>query len=265
MTAEQTNAADRITRLRPLARDPDRYSVHVGRRRVATLAADEVQALRLEEGMAWDPSLAQRAQAAEARDQVRTQALRLLNRRALSEGELAERLRKRGHGDPAIEVVVQRLRDKGLLDDRAYGQALVRQIQAGRPAGRRLLQQKLRHRHLSADLIDALLDEADESTDAVADARRLADSYLAGASVQRCPVPVRRRRVLGLLQRRGFDLHATQEALRDHPALAPDDADDNGSPADPEAPGEAMAAARALVDKKLAAGSYRDCDAAARR
>lgn len=92
------------------------------------------------------------------------EALALLTRRDYSEAELADRLRRKGHGREAIETAVARCREMGYLDDEAYAHARAATLVERRPSGARALAQDLRRRGvartMSEQVVERVLDEA---------------------------------------------------------------------------------------------------------
>jgi len=202
-----------IAALKPLPSDPDLIAVRVGRRTAARLRREDVAELGLEVGTVWDAALAARVAPRAAALEARRAALRLVNRRALSSGELIDRLRRKGFDADVARAVATRLVEQRILDDESYGRSIIERERARRPAGRRLLRHKLIAKRLSAALIDRLLDEADGEVDDVAEARALAEKRLRSASLQRCDRPTRTRRLFAALARRGFDPETIRTAL----------------------------------------------------
>lgn len=82
-------------------------------------------------------------------------ALWLLGRQAYTSSELAERLRRRGLEPELRERVVARLRELGLLDDRAYAAAYVRRRRGER--GRHALRAELLRKGVAESLVEAAL------------------------------------------------------------------------------------------------------------
>jgi len=82
-------------------------------------------------------------------------ALWLLGRQAYTSSELAERLRRRGLEPERRERVVARLRELGLLDDRAYAAAYVRRRREER--GRHALRAELQRKGVAEPLVEAAL------------------------------------------------------------------------------------------------------------
>ncbi len=195
-------------------RDGRRVVVKVDGKATARLSIEQVAALGLAAGMAWDAALAGRVAEAAAYDKAMQDALRRLNRRAMSRGDLDRKLRQLEH-EPAIrQRVLERLAELSLLDDEAFGRALIRETTARRAAGPRLLGQKLRRKGLDRQLIDRLLAELREGqgADPAAGAIELARKRL--ASMQRLDAATRKRRLYGLLSRRGFEPPVIDTVMR---------------------------------------------------
>lgn len=208
------NAKPTITAFAAVRRDPRRARVKVGRQVVATLPWEQIAALGLKVGRLWDDELAARAAQAAAADAAYVKAMKILDRRAVSRRELARKLAQSGHASAAIEQAADRLARAGVLDDRAYGRAVLRDLCHGKAAGPRLMRARLMRKGLAGPLIDELVREADAGRDAVDEARALAQKKLRTASMQRLDPPARKRRLWGLLARRGFDAEVIEAALR---------------------------------------------------
>ncbi|MEX0654324.1 MAG: regulatory protein RecX [Phycisphaeraceae bacterium] len=200
-----------ITAIKPTQRDPARATVRVGRKVVATLPRQRIAELELTVGMAWTEALAARVAEAAVYDKALRQAMNRLARRGRSRHELDRKLRELGYEQGVRDRVLERLTELGFLDDEALGRALVREIQNRRPAGPHLLRQKLRHKGLDRALIDRLLAETREVQDQAGDAETLLRQRL--RAMARLDPATRKRRLYGLLTRRGFDVDAIQAAF----------------------------------------------------
>lgn len=138
-------------------------------------------------------------------------ALALLTGRALTAGELAERLRRRGYDAEAIEETSARLREYGYLDDRRTAAAWAESAARIRGLGPRRLREGLAKRRLQRDLVE----ETVESLFGAGDEARLALAVLgrwekAKGSVQGT---AGRRAAYAHLRRRGFSSAAARAAL----------------------------------------------------
>jgi regulatory protein len=204
-----------ITGIKATKRDATRLTVRVDGRVVATLPRAQIDLLGLQPGRPWDDDLIEQVERAVEMDKAHRQALSLLNRRAYSRMGLARKLRLKGYDAKLLDPILDRLTELGLLDDRAFGQAIVRELLRARPAGRRLIEAKLRQRGLDASLARELADEADEQSDPLEAARRLLQAR--APSLARLEQRTQRRRLWGLLARRGFDPDIISQAMNELP------------------------------------------------
>jgi len=208
-----TQANKKITAIKPTARHPHRAVICVNGKTVATLPYHTITQL----GLAIDQNLDEKALSAiqenATYEKAYQAALSRLNRVATSTRDLATRLRLKGYPQATITRVTDRLTELGLLDDKAYGEALIRTTVARKPAGARLLRATLQKRGLEAGVIDQLLEETAPNPDqAIDQAAELAKKKLATMSHQ-LPTPARRRRLWGLLARRGFTPDTIEPAV----------------------------------------------------
>lgn len=203
----------RITAIKTTKRNAIERKVFVDGKCVAALPLDVVVELDLMEGQACSDEMVDRICKAAGYAKAKREALKMLNRRALSCGELTERLKKKGYDGNAVEFVVAELNETGYLNDEAYGRVVIEQERRRKAAGRRLLQQKLYQKKLKRDVIDRLLDEADEERDVVNDALELARKRFETATMQGLEERAQKRRLWSLLQRRGFDYQTIEKVV----------------------------------------------------
>lgn len=194
-----------ITALKPTIKDPTRWSIKVGRKYVGTLPQAQIEELELVVGTPWTPALATRITHAATVDKIYRSATFRLARRMYATADLAKKLRMSKH-QPTPEVVnevIEKLLAKQLLDDEAYGRALIRDIQLRKPAGPRLLQTKLMQKGLDRKLIEQLIGETAADRDDFDAAMNMAQKKL--KTLSRLPVQKARQRLYGQLARRGFE------------------------------------------------------------
>lgn len=88
-------------------------------------------------------------------------ALQYVFRRPRSEKELRDYAWRKGWEPPMTERVMNRLRDKGYLDDAKFADAWVRHRAMGKPMSARRLRLELRQKGLAPELIEQALDKDD--------------------------------------------------------------------------------------------------------
>lgn len=158
----------------------------------------------------------ERLRALEAEDEAyraRDTALRLLGHRPRSRVEIRRALERRGSSGPTVDRTIAWLDERGYLDDRAFGEAFVRDRLRLRPRGTAALVAELRRKGVdegTARAAIAAVLEAEAMTESAL-ARRAAAEWarrnarlLRDASRDPERRRVARRRLYGHLSRRGF-------------------------------------------------------------
>lgn len=170
----------------------------------------------------------------DANVRVRDAALNLVSYRARTRRELDRRLREKGFAPERIAGCLDRLEERGLVDDAAVATAFVRDRLRHRPRGRTRLSSELRAKGVDAevaeDVIARVFDEEETSDVRLGHevaagwvARQSASLLTALASGERGPDHARaHRRLIGYLTRRGFRGEAMQAAVRRAIELAGD-------------------------------------------
>lgn len=216
-----------ITAIAPSRRNAQRAVVKVNGKPVVTLSMSLIGELGLSVDQPWDEPLATKVRDAADYDRAYRAATQRLNRRQLSITQLSQKLRQLGHAAIVIDRVIDRLGELGLLDDHALGQTIIQSIMSRKPSGPRFLRAKLRQRGLGADLVDRLIQETQaDSQTAVDQAIILARRKLKTMPANLDSI-VRRRRLWGLLARRGFDPDAIEQALLQLLRLTDSDEDEH--------------------------------------
>ncbi len=138
-------------------------------------------------------------------------ALKLLNYRSRSRKELIERLERKGFSPGQIRSTIQFLEHGGFLQDTIVARELCRYAVEKKHYGKRGIEHFLRSRGIEKDIIheqlSTLLPDIDYETAARFVKRRL-------QSLDRLPPHVMRRRLWGMLQRRGFSGEVIRAVMR---------------------------------------------------
>jgi len=220
----------RITGLEPQRRRTDRLNLFIDGEFHCAVAVEVALRYGLRSGETIEPATLEEVLRENLAWEVRDSALRLLAVRARSESELRARLLRKGYPRDAVEACIATLVERGLVDDRAFASAYVRDRVRLRPRGSRRLVQELRARGVAqAVAADAVAEALSEEEVVEADlALRLAKSWMrrtaprrvSGDVAQHHDPAVLRRRLYGYLARRGFDADVIRSAV-DH-VLPPD-------------------------------------------
>jgi len=137
--------------------------------------------------------------------QARALAYRYLSYRDRSERETAEHLRKKGLDKAIVQETLQYLKKAKFLDDRRFAEHWARTRAENKQFGKYRLRHELIGKGLSPDLID-------ETLDALFDTVREVDEKKL-RSMQDLDPDKKKRRLAGLLQRKGFSSHIIYQVL----------------------------------------------------
>ena len=125
-------------------------------------------------------------------------AARYLSYRPRSEFELRERLHQRGFDGDKVEAVLTKLKEQGLVDDRAFAQFWRDNRQSFSPRSQWLTKLELRRKGVAGDIIDQVVDVIDDKDSAYQAALSKA------RSLPLSDYQLFRHRLGGYLKRRGF-------------------------------------------------------------
>jgi regulatory protein len=138
---------------------------------------------------------------------AREKALRFLSYRPRSIDEVRRNLWRKEIDEAVIEKVVAYLRERELLDDRAFARYWVEQRETFKPRGRRALHQELRKKGVERQIIDDVLQSVNEREAAERAARKRARRW------SHLPYDTFRQKLGGYLQRRGFDYEIVRSTI----------------------------------------------------
>lgn len=148
---------------------------------------------------------------AEEVEEARQVALRFLGSRDRSEYEIRQKLQRRHCAPAVIDQVVDRLKAARLVDDETFARRWIEYRLSERPSGAPRYIQDLRRKGIAQATIEAVLaefgDEIGSRVSAVALLRRVEGRY------RGLEETTARRRMLGVLARRGFDPETTRSAV----------------------------------------------------
>ena len=200
----------RITAIEPQKRRPDRISLYLDGRFACGLSERVAQDAGLHIGKDLGPDDLAALLGDEETCRAFNAAYLLLSYRARSRAEIEKRLAQKGYPPSLVERVMDDLSASGLLDDSAFAEGWVRNRRQTKPRGKSLLRYELRQKGIPRETADSVL-EAIGAEEEVAGARAVAQRFL---EREKNADPVqRRRRAIGLLQRRGYGWETIREAL----------------------------------------------------
>lgn len=223
-----------IIRIRPLRPRGSKVEVHLDRGAPLQVMLEALERHRLAVGDSLPPDRRHHLLEDDAELSIREAALNLLSYRARTRSELRRRLRRKGFRPARIDVCLDRLEEKGLIDDASVAAAFVRDRLRHKPRGRSALSSELRSKGVSADVADRTIESVFEEaeTDDRRLARRVAEGWVARQPRETIRALVSddrpaertrsRRRLVGYLARRGFRGAALTEGIHRARELAKD-------------------------------------------
>jgi regulatory protein len=191
-----------ISSLAPDPRRPSSIRVEIDGVRFGSVPRDVVAAEGLQVGRAVAADLHQRLIAAGDIEAALRTLLRALERRSYARTDLGRRLVRKGHPRVAVESALESAAELGLLNDAVFARDYV-QSRAARGRGpsrltRDLLAMGVDRAHIEQALAAEWPEGSDRGNIPLALATKRAEQ------LGRLPRPVKRRRVLAYLARRGF-------------------------------------------------------------
>lgn len=141
----------------------------------------------------------------------RDAALDLLARRLHSESELRKKLSRKKFPPELIETVLADLKRRKLIDDRRFAATKSLSAMQYKHHGRRRAYLELIKSGVNSEVANTALDDVYAGTDPIAAARELAQKKV--AALRRLDPETARRRLAGILQRRGFDYDAIKPVV----------------------------------------------------
>lgn len=192
-----------VTGVKPHPRAPGRLVIEVDGARFATVSAETVQVLDLEEGKRLTEGEVARLSYEADVEAAYGVAVRMLSSRPRAVHEVLRRLRERGHNPSAAAKAVGRLEEAGFLNDTEFAEHFVRVRGARGHGPSRLLRDLVARgvdRRLAERAISAGLEH--EGVDRRAQICHLLEKR--AGHVRDLPPGKQRRRLLAYLERRGF-------------------------------------------------------------
>lgn len=197
-----------ITKIEQQKKRSDRYSIFVDGRYSFSLSEAELASSQLRRGrelaMAELNDWLEKSKQSKAYDR----ALNFLSYRPRSIKEVADYLRRKEYGEPEVASVLERLKEQGFLNDRAFTQSWVEHRNLLKPSSKRRLIQELRQKGVSAEITGEVLSRIDPAAETEA-IKQIARKKIALAKYQD------QRKLTEFLLRQGFDYPQIKLALEE--------------------------------------------------
>jgi regulatory protein len=198
-----------ITRIQAQKKNSSRRSVFLDGKFAFGLDEEVVSRLGLEKGENLTEGRIKEILSQKAENEAKNAALRFLSFRRRTEKEIRDKLRKKGFDDKSIGRTIDKLKEYDLINDTEFAAAWVMERLAYKPRGKRLLAQELWKKGIRKDIIDQVTEELcrDEEKSATELLEKIKGRY------KNLEPKVARRRMYGLLLRRGFSYEAAKSVL----------------------------------------------------
>ena len=195
--------AGTITRLVAQKKNPDRISVYLDGTYAFGVYIDLVASFELRKGLMLSVEDQHRIAEADQLLVARVKAMHYLALKARTEHEVRQKLLRQGFSDTVVESVVERLHERGYLDDEAYARSFVQGRFNNKGYGPQRIRNDLRRRGVAGALIEAALEQSMNEADTLSAARQHAEKRWEHLSRETDPRK-RRKKLSDFLLRRGY-------------------------------------------------------------
>ena len=192
-----------ITKISEQKRRPNRRNVYLDGKFAFGVNLNVVARFKLRVGQSLSPEDVAAIEAGELRQECFDKALGYVGSRPHSRAELHKKLMKREDGDAVVNSVLDELERLNYVNDARFAASKALGAAERKQHGRRRAFMELRKAGVKSDVAQAALDSVYDSTDTTAIARQLVEKQL--PRLKKLDPQVARRRLVGMLQRRGFD------------------------------------------------------------
>ncbi|HZZ44017.1 MAG TPA: regulatory protein RecX [Tepidisphaeraceae bacterium] len=165
-----------------------------------------VARFRLREGMTLTAEEVGEIERGEVRQECFDRAMGYLQGRLHGRKELQRKLMRQEYGERIVEGVLDDLVRLGYVNDEQFAKTKAMSAAQHKHHGRRRAQMELMKAGVKGEVAEKALDEVYEKHDSVSVARELVRKKV--AELRRLEPMVARRRLVGMLQRRGFEYEA---------------------------------------------------------
>lgn len=192
-----------ITKITEQKRNRDRRNVFLDGKFAFGCNILIIAKFQLRPGMRLDEQQIREIEFGDVKQECMAAAMQFLSHRLHSRAELYRKLARREWGETIIDSVMEDLTRMGYIDDERFARAKALAAAQQKQHGRRRAFIELIRSGVSGDVATRALDEVYSQTNALAMARELAGKH--AARLRNLDPTVARRRLAGLLRRRGFD------------------------------------------------------------
>jgi regulatory protein len=202
-----------VTRISEQKRRQNRRNVYLDGVFAFGCNVNVVAKFRLREGMTLSVDQVRQIELGEVRQECFDRAMAALGSRLHSRAELHRKLMRREYGETVVNAVLDDLVRLGYVDDERFARTKALSAAQHKHHGRRRAMIELRKSGVGASVAERALDDVYSTHDSTAVARTLAEKH--AARLKKLEPAVARRRLVGMLQRRGFDYASIKPVVDD--------------------------------------------------
>lgn len=184
-------------------RRPNRRNVFLDGAFAFGCSINVISRFKLREGMTLSDEQVKQIQHGEVKQECFDEALKALASRLHSRSELHQKLMRREYGGEVVNAVLDDLVRLGYVDDQRFARTKALSAAQNKHHGRRRAFMELRKAGVTGAVADKALEDVYSEHDSTSVARQLAEKQ--AARLKKLDPTVARRRLVGMLQRRGFD------------------------------------------------------------
>lgn len=200
-----------VTQISEQRRKANRRNVYLDGAFAFACNLNVVAKFKLREGLVLTAEEVERIKQGEVRQDCFDAAMRFIERRMHSREELRTKLAKKEYDAETIAGVLDDLERLGYVDDAKFAAAKVESAAKVRHHGRRRAAIELLKKGVTGESARQALDQTYDTHDSLAVARELARKKW--PSLSKLPPEVARRRLAGMLGRRGFEYDVVRPVI----------------------------------------------------
>ena len=192
-----------VTKIVEQKKRPNRRSVFLDGKFAFGVNVNVVARFRLREGMTLTPEQVAEIGQGEVRQECLDRAMKFLAGRLHSRSELRRKLARGEYGPHIVDTVLDDLTRLGYLDDERFAKTKALSVAQHKHHGKRRAKLELIKAGIRSDVADKALNDVYDATDTTSLARQIAMKQ--APRLRKLDSQTARRRLVGMLQRRGFD------------------------------------------------------------
>ena len=200
-----------VTRIAEQKRRPNRRNVHLDGGFAFGCNVNVIAKFRLREGMVLSEEQVRQIQLGEVKQECFDEAMHSLKSRLHSRAELYRKLMRREYGEAVVSAALDDLARLGYVNDEQFAKTKALSAAEHKHHGRRRAFLELLKAGVKGDVADKALDDVYDAHDSTAAARLLAEKQ--APRLRKLEPMVARRRLVGMLQRRGFDYESIKPVV----------------------------------------------------